>query len=172
MHDGYIYTLGICGSASGSGPAPACLDLMLAALAPVKRAAYLGEVLVMSGSSPSLDDPLLAPVYQDLADADLLLLVTPLPGGALPMSLEALATTISRLPPPPARRYAVLIVFANGSLNALWPLRHALEAAEIEILDELYASAETSMASIADEAIALARNAYNRARALHPEALP
>jgi hypothetical protein len=172
MHDGYIYTLGICGSASGSGPAPACLDLMLAALPPVKRAAYLGEVLMLSSSAPSLDDPLLAPVYQELADADLLLLVTPLPGGALPVSLEALAAAISRMPPPPARRFAVLIVFAHGSLNALWTLRHALEAAEIEILDEFYALPEASLPSLADEVIALARNAYARARALHPEALP
>jgi hypothetical protein len=171
MHDGYIYTLGICGSAAGGGPAPVCLDLMLAALPPVKRAAYLGEVL-LSADAPSLDDPLIAPVRDELADTELVLLVTPLPGGALPASLSALAAAIEHMPPPPARRFAVLVAFADGSLAGLWPLRHALDAAGIEILSELYAPTGTLAAAIAEEAVTLARIAYARARALHPEALP
>ncbi|NTU84737.1 MAG: hypothetical protein HGA45_36135, partial [Chloroflexales bacterium] len=68
MHDGYIFTLGICGSASMSGPAQGCLDLMLATLSPVKRAAYLGEIRVSEGA-PSLDDPLRGPVAGAIADA-------------------------------------------------------------------------------------------------------
>lgn len=171
MHDGYIYTLGICGSAAGGGPAPACLDLMLAALPPVKRAAYLGEVL-LSAEAPSLDDPLIAPVRDEIADAELLLLVTPLPGGALPASLSALAAMIEQGPPPVARRYVVMVAFADGSLTGLWPLRHALDSARIEILSELYAPSGDLDAAIAEEAVAMARVAYARARALHPEALP
>lgn len=171
MHDGYIFTLGICGSASGGGPAPGCLDLMLAALPPVKRAAYLGEILVSQGS-PSFADPLLEPVAADIGDAEVLLLVTTLPGGALPARLAALARSLEAAPPPARRRFVALVAFTDGSTAPLWPLRHALEAAGCEILAELYAGAEAELAAIADEAVALAQTAYARARAMHPEALP
>ncbi|MFV9505051.1 MAG: hypothetical protein AB4911_10860 [Oscillochloridaceae bacterium umkhey_bin13] len=170
MHDGYIFTLGVCGSAAGGGPAPACLDLMLAAIPPVKRAAYLGEVF----DSVERDalDPLTVPVRLDLADAELLLLTTPLPGGALPPRLRSLTRALMVAPPPPRRRYAAIVAFADGSLDGLWPLRHALEAAEIEILGELYASVDADPATLADDLAELARMAYGRARAMHPEALP
>lgn len=171
MHDGYLFILGICGSTSDSGPAPRCLDVMLAALPPVKRAAYLGEVLISEGA-PSLADPLLQPVLEDIADAEVLLVATPLPGGALPARLAALAHSLAAAPPPARRRFAALVAFTDGSTAALWPLRHALEAAGCEILVELYAPAAAEPAAIADEAAELAREAYARARALRPEALP
>jgi len=171
MHDGYIYTLGICGSASGSGPAPACLDLMLAAVPPVKRAAYLGEVMLSSGAV-SLVDPLIEPVRADIDAAELLIIVTPLPGERLPARLTALVNAIEREPPSVARRFALLVVFADASLAGLWPLRHALEDAAIELLNEIYIPTESDPQLIADELIALARQAYGRARAMHPEALP
>ena len=171
MHDGYIFTLGICGSASENGPAPGCLDLMLAALAPVKRAAYLGEILLSEGV-PSFADPLLAPIATDIADAEVLLFATPLPGGTLPTRLLALARIRERVPPPPRRRFAVLVAFTDGSTAALWPLRYALEAAAIEILGELYAPADADRAAIDAEATALARFAYARACASYPGTLP
>lgn len=171
MHDGYIYTLGICGSASGSGPAPACLDLMLAAVPPVKRAAYLGEVLLSSGAA-SLVDPLIEPVRADIDAAELLIIVTPLPGNKLPARLTALVNAIEHEPPSVARRFALLVVFADASLVGLWPLRHALESAAIELLNELYIPTESDPQLIADELVTLARQAYGRARAMHPEALP
>lgn len=171
MHDGYIFTLGICGSASTSGPAQGCLDLMLAALAPVKRAAYLGAILV-SEAAPSFDDPLIGPVTGDIIDAEVLLVTTPLPGGALPTRMLALARGLEQDPPPARRRFAVLVVFTDGSTAPLWPLRHALEAADIEILGELYAPADVALDEVADEAIAVARMAYARARASYPGALP
>jgi hypothetical protein len=171
MHDGYIFTLGICGGASASGPAPACLDLMLAALAPVKRAAYLGEVLVSEGA-PSFDDPLLGPVTADIADAEVLLLSVPLPGGTLPARVAALARALEAAPPPQRRRFVALVAFTDGTTAALWPLRHALEEAGCELLSELYAPADAEVATIAEEAAALASEAYARARALNPEALP
>jgi hypothetical protein len=170
MHDGYIFTLGVCGSASDSGPAPACLDAMLAALPPVKRAAYLGEVL-MSESQPSLADPLTAPLLLDIADAEVLLVATPLPGGALPARLRALADALAAAPPPERRRFAAIVVFADGSTAPLWPLRHALEGAGVEVVGELYAPADAAPADAVAEAAALARAAYLRARYLHPEAL-
>ncbi|MEI8167870.1 MAG: hypothetical protein WCG26_15920, partial [Chloroflexales bacterium] len=169
--DGYIFTLGICGSASASGPAQGCLDLMLAALAPVKRAAYLGEILVREGE-PSLDDPLLGPVCADIADAEVLLFATPLPGGALPARLLALAHSLAATPPPARRRFAALVVFTDGATTPLWPLRHALEAADIELLGELYAPADAALDELAVEAADLAHAAYARARVSYPGALP
>ncbi len=172
MHDGYIFSLGICGSAAASGPAPHCLNTMLAALPPVKRAAYLGEVLV-SVAQPSITyDPLLGPVCAELVDAEVLLLATPLPGDLLPPRLHALAQALEAAPPPTGRRFAILVVFADGPLEGLWPLRHALETAGIEILGELYAPNSDLSANISDEAVELACYAYARARATRPEALP
>lgn len=102
MHDGYLFTIGICGSASASNPAPALLDAMLAALPPVKRAALLGEVLPLAADG-TLSDPLLDAVVQDIADAELLLFVTPLPpNGQLPARLEALLQRADALLPPGA----------------------------------------------------------------------
>lgn len=170
MHDGYIFTIGVCGSASDSGPAPACLDAMLAALPPVKRAAFLGEVLLSDGE-PDLRDPLTAPLLGEIADAEVILVATPLPGGALPTRLRALADAVEAAPTPPRRRFAALVVFADGPLAPLWPLRHALEAAGAEIVGELYAPADADAAAIAAEAADLARQTYSRARFLHPEAL-
>lgn len=171
MHDGYIFSLGICGSASLSGPAPACLDLMLAALPPVKRAAYLGEVLISEGD-PSFADPLRDPVLADIGDAEVLLLATPLPGGALPPRLAALAHALAAAAPAGKRRFAALVAFTDGSTEPLWPLRHALEAAGCDILAELYAPADAELEAIAAEVVELARTTYGRARAMHPEALP
>ncbi len=171
MHDGYIYTLGICGSASGSGLAPACLDLMLAALPPVKRAAYLGEVLVDDGTASPID-PLIEPVRADIDAAELLIIVTPLHGGRLPTRLTTLIRAIEQEPPSVARRFALLVVFADTSLVGLWPLRHAFEHAAIELLNEIYVPTDGDLHPIADELITLARQAYGRARAMHPEALP
>lgn len=170
MHDGYIFTLGVCGSASDSGPAPACLDAMLAALPPVKRAAFLGEVLVSEGE-PDMADPLTAPVRDDVADAEVILVVTPLPGGALPARLRALAAAMEARPAPQRRRFAAIVVFADGPTTPLWPLRHALEGAGAEIVGELYAPAGAAHTAIVAEAAALARDTYLRARYLHPGAL-
>jgi len=164
MHDGYIFTLGVCGSASDSGPAPACLDAMLAALPPVKRAAYLGEVLVSEGA-PSLADPLTAPLLAEIADAELLLLVTPLPGGALPARVRALANGLSAAPPLARPRLAALVAFGNAA-TALLPLRHALALAGVELLGELVAPAVSI-----EDAVSLARRAYAQARLLQPDAL-
>ncbi len=79
MHDGYIYTLAICGSAAASTPAPAVVNAMLAALPPVKRAALLGEVVMLNTpADKTLHDPLIDQVVPDMTDAEILLLVTPL----------------------------------------------------------------------------------------------
>lgn len=171
MHDGYIFTLGICGSASAGSPATACLNLMLAALPPVKRAAYLGEVLLTAGP-PTLDDPLTVPLLTDIADAEVLLIATPLPGGALPVRLRALVRALNAAPLAGRRRFVALVAFADGPTTGLWPLRHAIEAAGGDLVGELYAENDAAPRSFAADAVALARATYDRARHLHPAALP
>ncbi|MBP1466956.1 hypothetical protein EYB53_014680 [Candidatus Chloroploca sp. M-50] len=170
MHDGYIFTLGICGSTMASGPAPASLDLMLAALSPVKRAAYFGEVLITT-DLPSLDDPLTTPVLNDIVDADILLITTPLPGGKLPARMHALVRLVEQAAPVRRRRFAAIVAFTDGTTEGLWPLRHALESAAIEILGEIYAPAEADLDELAPDLVSLAHMVYGRAHALHPEAL-
>jgi hypothetical protein len=170
MHDGYLFTLGVCGSASDSGPAPACLDGMLAALPPVKRAAYLGEILLSEGA-PSLDDPLTAPLLADIADAELLLIVTPLPGGALPARLLGLARALEAAPPA-GERLAAIVTVGEGADTALRPLRLALARAGATIVGELRGHEAAGMAEIASSAAGLARAAYAMARERNPGALP
>lgn len=77
MHDGYLFTLAICGTATATSPAPMLLNAMLAALPPVKRAAWLGEVVPLD-SSGRWHDPLLDAVVADMRDAEVLLVVSPL----------------------------------------------------------------------------------------------
>jgi hypothetical protein len=173
MHDGYIFTIGICGSASDSGLAPACLDVMLAALPPVKRAALLGEVLLFEGL-PDLGDPLSDPICADIADAELLLVVTPLSGGVAPARLRALARAVVAAPPPARPRFAALVALGPQGDAALAPLRRLCAAAGATIVGELWLSAEeedigdTVRRQLGD----LARAAYAQARGLAPEALP
>ncbi|MCS6881045.1 MAG: NAD(P)H-dependent oxidoreductase [Oscillochloridaceae bacterium] len=170
MHDGYLFTLGICGSANDGGPARQCLDAMLAALPPVKRAAYLGEVLV-SADAPSFADPLAEPLLADIADAEVLLVVTPLPGGSLPPRLRGLFDALAAAPPPARRRFVALVAVGDGSMDGLWPLRHALEAVDAESIGELYADASTDLEELLAEAVRLARSAFSRAHFAHPHAL-
>ncbi len=170
MHDGYLFTLGICGSANDSGPARECLNAMLAALPPVKRAAYLGEVLI-SDTAPSLDDPLTTPLLADIADAEVLLVVTPLPGGHLPARLHGLVEALNAAPPPVRRRFVALVAIGDDSTHGLWPLRHALDLVEAECIGELYVGAATDPDELIAEAVALARQAFSRAHHMHPDAL-
>jgi hypothetical protein len=187
MHDGYIFTLGIAGSAGG--PTAHCLDVMLAALPPVKRAAYLGDVLTSPGL-PSLDDPLTAPILADVADAEVLLIVTSFLGGRLPPRLAALVRTT---PPADRRRFAALVTLGAGDAA---PLRTWLNTANAQICAELALSAmghahppyrhpggyrrpagasleppPTDPANPTDQLAACARAAYAAARAVHPSAL-
>jgi NAD(P)H-dependent FMN reductase len=170
MHDGYIFTIGICGSAGGL--APACIDVMLAALPPVKRAALLGEVLLSEGA-PSLADPLADPVRADIADAELLLIVTPVSGGRIPARLRALARAVEQAPPPARPRFAALAAVGPRDEAALEPLRRLCAAAGAELVGEAWLGDREHLGD-ADrrELEELARAAYARARTLAPEALP
>lgn len=170
MHDGYIFTIGICGSASGM--APACLNVMLAAMPPVKRAALLGEVLLFDGL-PCLDDPLADPIRADIADAELLIIVTPLMGGGIPDRLRALARAVVAVPPPARPRIAALVALGPQHTAALVSLRRLCAAAGATIAGELWLNAEDALGDDARQQLAdLARVAYAQARNLVPEALP
>lgn len=166
MHDGYLFTLGICGSAGG--PAAAALDLMLSALPPVKRAAYLGEVLVAEGA-PSLDDPLLPLILADIADAEVLLIVTPLPGGRLPPRLAAL---LGQTLPPPARgdRFAALVGLGTEG-RGLTALRQWLARQGFAQVDAILLPADGEAAALGETLAATARRVYDLAKLQRPEAL-
>jgi hypothetical protein len=90
MHDGYLFSLGICGTASDASRAPALLNAMLAAIPPVKRAALLGDVRRMDDPANIDGDGLLDEVAADFADAELLLLATPAVAGDVSPRMAAL----------------------------------------------------------------------------------
>jgi NAD(P)H-dependent FMN reductase len=91
MHDGYLFTLGICGTASDASIAPAVLGAALRAIPAVKRAALLGDVR----RDGERRDALVAAVAADAADAELLIIVTPPVAGGLPLRLAAALHTVS-----------------------------------------------------------------------------
>ncbi len=170
MHDGYIFTIGICGSAGGL--AQICLDTMLAALPPVKRAALLGAVLLSEGL-PSLEDSMAEPIRADIADAELLLIVTPLVGGGLPDRLRALADRVISAPPPQRARFVVIVAVGRRDDAALVPLLRLRDAVGAAAAGEIWLEDGEALGAEQRRALVdLARSAYARARGLAPEALP
>ncbi len=168
MHDGYLFTLGICGSAGAGHPALQLLDAMLAALPPVKRALYLGEVQP-AGADGSWHEPLRDPLRADLADAEILLLVTPTLAGKLPTRLY---TLFNQLPAanPTWPLEIVAIAIGPAADQALARLQGFFAAPDIHFQGLALNADEVDAAM--PQALALARAAYRRARAALPEALP
>jgi hypothetical protein len=167
MHDGYLYTLGICGTAAGNNPAPALLSAMLRAIPPVKRAAMLGEVVLLDDPT-TFTDPLLDRVLADMYDAELLFIVTPTPGGRLPARLTQL---LARIPADALAETHSLVVLVGDTL-------HDARAAERTIIDRLTPTAvqfTELLFTHADEPFdrfeAAAQRAYRQARILVPHAL-
>lgn len=89
MHDGYLFTLGVCGTASAASVAPALLDAMMHALPPVKRVALLGDVLLIGDADDLSRDEMLDQIAGDLPDAEAFLVVTPVVHRGLPPRLQA-----------------------------------------------------------------------------------
>ncbi len=89
MHDGYLFTLGVCFSTSADSPALMLLDTLLGALPPVKRAAFLSDVDPLDDQA-GFDHELLPAIVSDLCDAELLIVVTPIASDSLPVRLTAL----------------------------------------------------------------------------------
>ncbi|WP_129629856.1 hypothetical protein [Candidatus Oscillochloris fontis] len=172
MHDGYIFTLGICGSASDSSIAPACLDTMLAAIPPVKRAALLGEVLLSAGV-PDLADPLSAPIWADLADAEAFFLVTPLVVGGLPARLAALLRHVVAAPPPLRPRHAALVLLGSATPATQALLDHLCRASGADLVGTVWLEPDADLTpTVRQQLVQLAQQTYRQARQLHPEALP
>lgn len=90
MHDGYLFTLGVCGTASDASRAPALLNAMLGAIPPVKRAALLGDVRRLDDPANIDGDGLLDEAASDFADAELLILATPSVAGDVAPRMAAL----------------------------------------------------------------------------------
>ncbi|MEF3273509.1 MAG: NAD(P)H-dependent oxidoreductase [Chloroflexus sp.] len=159
MHDGYLFTLGICGSADEDDPAPDLLSALLGALPPVKRAAFLGKL------GPDQSDQLLAEVVADMADAELIVIVAPATTPQLPARLTTLlhnAATVNL-----GGRYAVVITVGPHASAVLHQLRTAAASCGF-IIAGAYAMADSSSPPLAE-----VRAAYVAARtALAPNALP
>lgn len=168
MHDGYLFTLGICGTASGNSPAPELLGAMLRAIPPVKRAALLGEVLLLDDPA-HFADPMINMVLADVADAELLLIVSPTPGGRLPLRL---ANLLEQAAPMALRGTHALIVLISEEDAA----PHGAERAISGLLAHSGLHLSELIIARADEPLhtfeAAAQRAYRLARELAPDALP
>ncbi len=175
MHDGYIFILGIGGTASASSPATTLLDTMLAALPPVKRAALLGEVVPLDNAG-HWHDPLIDPVLGDMADAEVLLVVTPLPAGLLPARLAALLERATPLVQAGrlAGKYAALLGVStapNASAPGMARLEQFCVSAGILVVGSLLVPGDVLPDHTA-QAVELAQLTYHQARQHHPDALP
>lgn len=95
MHDGYLFTLGICGTASSASIAPGLLTAMMRLIRPVKRVAHLGDICPLQADGSLANDSFLEEVVDDIPDAEALLIVTPVLHRGLPPRLQALLTCAS-----------------------------------------------------------------------------
>jgi NAD(P)H-dependent FMN reductase len=167
MHDGYLYTLGICGTAAGNNPAPALLNAMLKAIPPVKRAAMLGEVVLLANPH-SFADPMLNEVLADMRDAELLFIVTPVMADRVPARLASL---LARIPAHALAGTQCLLTLVGEppgqSRAAERAIISLLAPTGVQLNQTLFAHAEEPFARFE----AAAQQAYRQARALVPHAL-
>lgn len=194
MHDGYLFTLGICGTAAATTSAPDLLNAMLGALPPVKRAALLGEVLHLD-SNNNLYDPLLDAIVSDLRDAEVVLLISPLyyragygrSVTALPARLTALFERCASLATT-GQLHGTIVVLVGVISSLQSPLLEREQ--HRELLDPLHRFCVGAGMTIAGQTVvydhadalplpetlhtvrALAQHAYAQARQRCPDALP
>lgn len=173
MHDGYLFTLGICGSAAAGQPALRLLDAMLAALPPVKRAVYLGEVLPIAADG-TLQDPLLEPLLADMADAEILLLSTPAPPNGLPLRLRRMLEYLPALQQAGrlAPQQIVAVTVGPAADAAIHQLRQTCAALTCTLRDVALDESAIEQAATQDRVVELARAAYRAVRRSAPDALP
>lgn len=159
MHDGYLFTLGICGSADEDDPAPDVLSALLGQLPPVKRAAFLGPL------PPGQPDALLADIVADMHDAELIVIVSPATVPQLPARLNDLlrAAYAANL----AGRYAALVAVGPHAAAVLNELRAAVTTCGFTLAGAFALASDTPLPYTGIQA------AYKTARAaLAPHALP
>ncbi len=159
MHDGYLFTLGICGSAGDDDPATELLNDLLAALPPVKRAAFLA-------SSPTDQAAeLVAAVVADMRDAELMVIVTPANAPHLPPCLEQILAAARAV--DVRGRYAALYAIGPYADAASRALRAAVADCGLVIAAAHHASADQPPSPSTVYPVYLAARA-----ALAPNALP
>lgn len=177
MHDGYVYTLGICGSAAANSPAPALLDALLAALPPVKRAALLGEVVPLDANG-RLSDPLVPLVVNDMRDAELILIVTPVSASSLPLRLTVCLDYAEPLATASMLRGKVAILVGISSHRgigdvAFQRLQQFCENAGMSIADATLLTADRLLDPDATDVLkAVVQRAYTQIHQRIPYALP
>lgn len=179
MHDGYLFTLGICGSAAADHPALFALNTMLGALPPVKRAVYLGPMVSLNQYG-QLYDPLLEPIVCDMRDAELLLIVTPVSETTLPARLARLldhGVSVAGNGMLRDKVVALIVITLDtapaAEMAARKRLQHFCATAGMQIAGQLSFTVSAVMQPSAVAAMmALARQAYTEARQRVPDALP
>ncbi len=159
MHDGYLFTLGICGSADEDDPAPVMLNALMATLPPVKRAAFLGT---LPSDQP---DQLLTDIVADMYDAELIIIVTPATIPQLPARLDNLLCTAYTA--GVGGRYALLVTVGRHAAAVLQQLKAATVTCGLII------AATHALTDHDPPPLTSAQAAYATARAnLAPNALP
>lgn len=171
MHDGYLFTLGICGTASGNSAAPALLGRMLAAIPPVKRAALLGEIVLLDDPD-RFADPMLEAVLAEMDDAELLLIVTPTRHGRLPARLEELLTQATTRQLQGKYALAIILREADMTTTVVGTIRRFAALSGLHLIATLELSEQSLDPQACVELEALARRAYDAARTLAPNARP
>ncbi|NJM09266.1 hypothetical protein HC891_28240, partial [Candidatus Gracilibacteria bacterium] len=152
MHDGYLFTLGVCGSASAASPATAILDAMLAALPPVKRAAYLGEIVPLDALGTQHDE-LVQNAVADMADAEILLLVTPTYRGSPAQRFSSLLSAMSHRYGANGLPHSIAVLVTIGEEASAPSLVRAIPAG-VALLQHLHLPVATPDSAMA---VALAR---------------
>lgn len=172
MHDGHLFTIGICGAAAG-GPAVALLNSLLTALPPVKRAALLGEVGALDAQG-RLNDPLAEPLLADIADAELIIIVTPLIFGSLPPRLEHI---LHRLDQPASGqslsgKVCRYISIGEGSDRGATRLSRLCGNRGTDFTALAFPPCDQLDPAQCEAAVAVVRRAYALARSRMPDVLP
>lgn len=176
MHDGYLFTLGVCCSTSANNPALMLLDTLLGALPPVKRAAFLSDVGAPDHQA-GFDDQVLPAIVADLCDAELLIVVTPVSSDALPDRLTAVLHQAAPLAHSGAlREKMVLLVGIADSNEKNMPfaqLQHFCITAGMTLTTAVVVRKDVALQPGTLKQLRLAaQQAYAQCRMHIPEALP
>ena len=167
MHDDYLFTLGVCGTASDASRAPALLNAMLGAIPPVKRAALLGDVRRLDDPSNIGGDGLLDEVAADFADAELLIIATPAVAGDVPPRLADLLAMAAHEVRPTLPKHALLLATdeegdESGAL-ALARLVAWCEQCGVSVAAQVALPLATADAEALEQARTFAKAAYEAA---------
>lgn len=173
MHNGSLFTLGICGTTAGNSIALKLLDTLLSGIpGESKRAAFLGEVTPLDEQG-AFSHPLIAPVIAAMEHAELLLMVTPIAHQTIPAHLATLIHGAEPLVDAGSLRGTVALLVGvsdsahdDASLTLLeeFCVRARIEIAGVIFIPETFAFDEEQCTSLRT----LAQHAYTQAQKSHP----